>query len=204
MLRTFALIPAAGKSRRMGRSKLSLPLWEGGGTVLEAVIAAVRAAGVDEILVVLGPDSQDLAALAAKVAASVLVLAADTPDMRATVEQGLQCLEQRHRPQPDDGWLLLPADHPCVEPDLIRQLLMARLQQPDRSIIVPTYHGQRGHPVWIGWRHVSAIRGFAPKTGLNTFLRQQADVTLELEVQHPSVLWDLDTPEDYERLRGSG
>ena len=42
MTRTFGLIPAAGKSRRMGRPKLMLPL--GDSTVLEQVFAAVRKA----------------------------------------------------------------------------------------------------------------------------------------------------------------
>ena len=105
MSRTFALIPAAGRSRRMGRPKLALPL--GQNTVLEAVIAAVRAASVHAVLVVLGPDSQDLQVLAEKAGATVLTLPTDTPHMRATIEQGLQWLEERHRPQPDDGHQLL-------------------------------------------------------------------------------------------------
>ncbi len=40
----FALIPAAGKSARMGRPKLTLPL--GGRTVLEHVVTALRRGGV--------------------------------------------------------------------------------------------------------------------------------------------------------------
>jgi molybdenum cofactor cytidylyltransferase len=58
-MRTIGLIPAAGKSRRMGQPKLLLPLR--GTTVLEQVLAAVRSAGVDEILVVVAPEMDDLA-----------------------------------------------------------------------------------------------------------------------------------------------
>ncbi len=49
----FAVVPAAGRSSRMGRPKLSLPL--GGRTVLEHVVIALRQGGVDEVLVVVGP-----------------------------------------------------------------------------------------------------------------------------------------------------
>ena len=47
----IALLPAAGLSRRMGTQKLLLPF--GAGTVLEAVIGNLRAAGLIPILCVL-------------------------------------------------------------------------------------------------------------------------------------------------------
>jgi molybdenum cofactor cytidylyltransferase len=200
MSRTFGLIPAAGKSRRMGRPKLALPL--GGCTVLETVVAAVRAAGVQSVLVVLGPHGEDLGLLAEKAGATVLRLPSDTAEMRATIQCGLDWLQEHCRPLADDGWLLLPADHPCVEPDVIRRLLQTRDQHPKQSILVPTYGGQRGHPVWIGWQHVAAIRALPAGPGVNAFLRGQAASTLEVAVTNESVLWDLDTPEDYARLQG--
>src|SRR4051812_30349558 len=93
--RTFALIPAPGKSARMGRPKLALPL--GGCTILERVIAALRGAGVDTVLVVLAPHSHDLIDLARATGAEVLALPEETPDMRATVERGLDWLAERRR-----------------------------------------------------------------------------------------------------------
>ena len=59
---TFAIIPAAGHSTRMGRPKLSLPLGER--TVLEHVIAALRQGGVDHVLVVVAPHVAELVPLA--------------------------------------------------------------------------------------------------------------------------------------------
>ena len=49
----FAVLPAAGKSTRMGRPKLALPLGER--TILEQVVAALRQAEVEHILVIVGP-----------------------------------------------------------------------------------------------------------------------------------------------------
>jgi molybdenum cofactor cytidylyltransferase len=199
MSRTFGLIPAAGKSRRMGRPKLSLP-W-GQHTVLEHVVAAVIEGGVESVLVVVGPGDKELAALAHKAKVAVLELPEDTAEMRDTIERGLAWLEQQFRPTMDDGWLLLPADHPCVDAQVVRQLLAMREKTPETSIVVPTFDGHRGHPVWIGWSHIAGIQAMPQGVGLNYYLRQMRDDIFEVPVAASSVLMDLDTPADYDRMK---
>ena len=198
-MRTFAVIPAAGKSTRMGRPKLVLPL--GGRTVLECVIAALRAADVEHVVVVVGPHVPELVPLAEAAGAEVLLLSDETPDMRATVTEGIDWLADLYSPEADDTWLLVPADHPTVSADIVRQLLQARAASPGHSIIIPTYQGRRGHPTLIDWKHAIGMGPLPPGQGLNTYLRQHSAETLELAVDSPAVLWDLDTPEDYDRLR---
>jgi molybdenum cofactor cytidylyltransferase len=195
---TFAVIPAAGKSVRMGRPKLALPL--GDRTVVERVVAALREAGVEHVLVVVGPHVPQLAAPAERAGAHVLRLPEETPEMRATVEAGLRWLEEQFHPRPDDGWLLVPADHPTLDPLIVRMLLWERAESPDRSIVVPTYGGRRGHPTLIDWKHAAGVRGLPPGSGLNVYLRRHADQTREVPFDSPDVLCDLDTPEDYEHL----
>jgi len=194
----FAVLPAGGHSTRMGRPKLALPL--GDRTVLEHVIAALRAAKVDNILVVLGPHIAELRPVAESAGVHVHVLAQGTPDMRMTVERGLLWLEDRFHPNQTDSWLLVPADHPTLRPDVIRQLMDAQTRHPQRSIFVPTYQARRGHPTLIAWSHVQGIRALPAGVGVNTYLRQQIDQTLEVASDSAEILLDLDTPEDYERL----
>src|SRR5438552_6045924 len=134
-MRTFAVIPAAGKSVRMGRPKLALPL--GDRTVLERVVAALREAGVEHVLVVVGPHVPQLVPPAERAGAHVLQLPEETPEMRATVEAGLRWLEEQFHPRPEDGWLLVPADHPTLDPLVVRMLLRERAQAPDPSIALP-------------------------------------------------------------------
>jgi molybdenum cofactor cytidylyltransferase len=198
---TFALLPAGGRSTRMGRPKLALPL--GRHTVLEHAIAALRQGGAVHILVVVGPHVPELAPLAAAAGADVLQLVEETADMRATVEQGLLWLQERFRPATEAGWLLCPADHPALEPAVVRQLLEARRGSPGHSIVVPTFAGRRGHPVLIDFGHVAGMRVLPAGVGLNVYLRQQGPATLEVPVASPGVLFDLDTPADYERLRAT-
>ncbi len=194
-----ALIPAGGQSTRMGRPKLALQL--GGRSVLERVVGALREAGVEQILVVVGPHVPELMPLAEAAGAHVLLLPSATPDMRTTVEKGLHWIEEHWRPQADDAWLLVPADHPTLESQVVRQLLQAHVQHPEYSILIPTYQGKRGHPTLVGWRHVEGIRNLAVDQGLNTYLRGHAQETLEVAVDDPEILSDLDTPADFERLR---
>ncbi len=195
----YAVIPAAGKSTRMGGPKLALPI--GDCTVLEHVIATLRQAGVEHILVVVAPHASDLVPRAEAAGAQVLLLAEATPDMRATVEKGLCWLEERFHPHSDDSWLLVPADHPALSGIIVKQLIAARAASPHHSIVIPTFEGKRGHPALIDWKHYSAIKRHPPRLGLNGYLREQEDEAQLLPVESEGVLWDLDTPEDYARLR---
>lgn len=194
---TFAIVPAAGHSTRMGRPKLALPL--AGRTVVEHVIDALRIGGVHHVIVVVGPHVPELVPLAHVAGADVCLLAEPTSDMRATVEHGLRWVEERFHPQADDRWLLVPADHPVINADVVRQLL-SRFGEGSSSILVPVHNGRRGHPTLLAWKHVAGIRALAADQGINAYLRSRAAETLELVVDDEGVLIDLDTPEDYERL----
>lgn len=197
-----AVVPACGRSTRMGRPKLSLPI--GGRTVIEHVVAALRDGGADPVLVVVGPHVPELAPLAEAAGAEVCRLPEPTADMRATIEHGLRWLEDRRRPRSEDFWLLAPADHPALDAGVVRRLCAAATADPGRSIVVPSHAGRRGHPTLIAWRHVEGIRALPAGQGINAYLRRFESETLEVPVADPGVRADLDTPEDYDRLREGG
>src|SRR5437879_2408697 len=104
----FAVIPAAGKSTRMGSPKLALRL--GDKCVLEHVIAALQQAGVERTVVVLGPHVLELVTLASSAGAEVCLLEEHTAEMRETVLRALAWLEAYYHPTDQDGFLLVPAD----------------------------------------------------------------------------------------------
>jgi molybdenum cofactor cytidylyltransferase len=195
---TFAIIPAAGHSTRLGQPKLALPL--GDRSVLEHVIVALRGGGVDQVVVVIGPHVPELAAPATAAGAHVCLLPEPTPDMRTTVERGLHWLEERYRPRPDDYWVLAPGDHPSFGAGVVKELL-AVAGTGGKTIMVPVHGGRRGHPTVIAWSHVAGIRALARDEGINSYLRTRAAETLEVPVADAGVLDDLDTPADLDRLR---
>jgi CTP:molybdopterin cytidylyltransferase MocA len=195
----FAVVPAGGRSTRMGRPKLALPL--GGRSVLEHVVAALRGGGAEHVVVAVGPHVPELLPLAEAAGAEVCRLPDATADMRATVEHGLRWLEDRHHPRPDDAWLLAPGDHPALDAAAVRELCAYYARRPAQSILVPVHGGRRGHPTLIAWRHAAGIFAHPAGQGINTYLRLHESEMLEVPVASAGVLCDLDTPEDYERMR---
>ncbi|MCX7700951.1 MAG: nucleotidyltransferase family protein [Gemmataceae bacterium] len=193
----FAVVPAAGLSRRMGQPKLTLPL--GRQTVIEHVIAALHEGGFQSVVTV-APAQDQLASLAQQAGALVLELPEPTSHMRETVQFTLDYLYRRFNCPSESFWLLVPADHPCIDSELIRSLRNELATQPELSIAVPVYRGRRGHPTLIRWKHYSSLSDFDASLGLNLYLRQFPGETLEITVDNPDVLLDLDTPEDYLRL----
>jgi CTP:molybdopterin cytidylyltransferase MocA len=200
----------------MGRPKLSLPL--AGSTVIQLVVTALRNGGADPVVVVVAPHNSELAELAEAAGAAVCRLTDATADMRETVMRGLDWLEERCAPRPEDDWLLAPADHPTLDAEVVRLLRersqsyepAARTREAEPSlarracrpsIFVPVCDGRRGHPVLLAWRHVEAIRALPAGTGLNVYLRTHAEETEQVTVESKEVLRDLDTAEDYERLQ---
>jgi molybdenum cofactor cytidylyltransferase len=184
----------------MGRPKLTLPL--GDRTVIEHVIAALAHGGADHILVVAGPHDPQLVPVAAAAGAEVLSLPTPTAEMRETVTHGLRHLSVKFRPRPADDWLLAPGDHPAVTADAVRLVCEAARRHPG-SIVVPVHDGRRGHPVLLPWPLAAAVDALPTGEGINTLIRTNPNSVVELPVPTGGILDDLDTPDDYRRLRGS-
>jgi len=197
----FAVVPAAGRSERMGTNKLLLPM--AGRTVIECLVRALAEGGVQHVIVVTPVHATDVALAAEAAGAEVCLLPEPTSEMRETVELGVRWLEDRYRPRFDDAWLLAPADHPAIDAKAVRELCCRYPNDQGRTIIAPVFRGKRGHPVLLAWHHVSGIRAHPPHAGLDTYLRLHADEALEVPIDNDGILRDIDTPEDYARLKNA-
>ena len=196
-----AIIPAAGLSRRMGQPKLLLP-WRGD-TVIGHLVRELQAANVSQIFVVIRSSDDSLAKAVIKTGATPVLPPVDPPDMRSSVEWGLQAayglLDNPIHLDATSGWLLIPADHPIVSHQTI-EALRAAWQPGQRQILVPTYSGRRGHPTLFSANFVSDVNQIPLDCGLNWVLKQHAASIIEIPVADPGILVDLDTPEDYQAL----
>lgn len=196
-IRSFAVLPAAGESRRMGQPKLLLPFR--GRTIIERVIGNWAASQVEKIVVVLGPASAEAAPLAAHPRTQVVMAAETPPDMKASVSLGLSWIEANCGPTADDAWLLAPADMPALAPETIDRVIAEYVRSPG-SIVVPRYNGKRGHPVAFPWSTAAEVAGIAADRGIDVLLGQHP--VIEIEVDDAGAVTDLDTPDDYQRLAG--
>lgn len=193
-----ALVPAAGRSERMGRPKLLLPF--AGRKVIEQVIATLQSIGLQRILVVAPADADELLACVRRSGAAVLPLPQPTQHMRETVGLGLEWIDRCWQPAAEDDWLLVPADHPELDGNVVAALLAARANACEFLCHVPTFQGRRGHPVLFRWPLAAALNEFPRDRGINEFVRSLGEQVHELPVESPSIVADLDTPEDYARL----
>jgi molybdenum cofactor cytidylyltransferase len=189
-----AVVPAAGRSERMGRPKLALPV--DGRPMLERVITTLRDGGASPIVVVTGPHDPALAPLARSVGAEVCELTVATPDMRTTVEHGLCWLEECYHPKPDDAFLLTPADIPFLDGATVRTLCEAWMRKTNASILIPTHEGHRGHPALIAWWHVVRIRAMATELGFDAYLREHVVQSQSVAMLNGLILQDVDKPSE--------
>lgn len=196
--RLFAVVPAAGHSRRMGQPKLLLPL--GASTVIARMLAVIARPEIEATFVVIRPDDESLRAAVAACGATPLQPAVPPPEMRDSVEFALRHIERQFEPSPAAGWILAPADHPLLDPGVIDRLLTA-WRNSSGKILVPVHGGRRGHPVIFPFGLVPDVYALPPDQGLNRLLTRHAAIIEQIEVDSAGVLADLDTPEDYARLQ---
>ncbi len=187
------VVLAAGLSTRMGAFKPLLPL--DGRTVLEGAIATLREGGVADVVVVTGHRGDELTAAIARAGARRVHNPRYEEGMYTSVQAGVAALS-------DDlaAFFLLPCDIPRAGAATVRQLARARHEAGDPAVIYPVHRRRRGHPPLIAARLIPGILRAEPRGGLREVLHGFAGEVIEVKVDQPGILRDLDTWESYERL----
>lgn len=192
-MRLGILFLAAGGSSRMGTQKLLLQ-W-GTSTVVGQALAAARAAGPAQIILVTGCDADRVeeACRAADHDRSVQIIF--NPDwasgMLSSIRAGMGALDPTL-----DGFFVALGDMPLIPPDVYRDLAAAFREGPDRYVL-PTFEGKRGHPVLFPMSVAGQVDGPPADTGLRGLLQRSPERVLAVPVTTPGVCLDLDTPEQY-------
>lgn len=198
--RSFAIVPAAGHSVRMGKPKLLMEF--GGRRLIEWVLSAWIASEVNQVTVVVRQDDREL--IDCCLAYPVDVIEAEPPpaDMRESLEAGLRHVERRYSPAPNDTWLVAPADLVGLTTTAV-DCLLRRYLPASPCVLVPQCKDGRGHPVLLPWSHAKELINLRSGLGLNALIHQSH--FLAVPFADASILKDLDTPEDVaEWMRNNG
>jgi molybdenum cofactor cytidylyltransferase len=174
----------------MGQEKILLPF--GRSTVLETIFETLAAAGIADVVTVLRPDLPEAQVRANRAGARVVYNAHPDEEMLVSIRLGLEAISREAR-----AVFLWPADHPAVSLGTIG--LLARRADSARAL-VPTHRSRRGHPALIGRDLLAAIGQIPPREGLHHLWRMRPDALLEIPVEDPGVLQNIDTPEDYRKI----
>lgn len=181
----------------MGQPKLLLRL--GGESLIRRLIRQLTRPEVTAVLVLVR-DNDELLQWELNGTAVRTVLSSDTEDMKASVTRLLETLDSEFQPRSDDGWLLIPADHPVVEAPVLCRLIQEWTDHPG-GIIIPCHAGERGHPTILPWSLARELTRIPADRGFNWLIRHTAIPTIEVDCPEPSILWDIDTPQEFSRIK---
>ena len=198
---TSAILLAAGVSRRMGSLK-ALMDWHGRPLIVHQIVA-LREAGADEVVVVLGHRSDELQA---RIGANRDVY--DAGNVRCvinshyaegkttSIKTGLRAISvdvSNRGPV-----LMLNVDQPRSA-SIIRQVLSTHLGAPDRLITIPTCNGKGGHPIAISRSlHAEMLEITEGTQGMRAVTERHFQSTQRVELGAAELLWDVNTPEQYQ------
>ncbi len=198
----IAVLPAAGASRRMGRPKLLLPFR--GAPLVASVVGALRGAGVVGIVLVTAAHDEELREWARQAGVATAVNPAPERGMLSSILEGIAALGGADvLARRGDVLLVSPADLPRLDGRSVAELLR-RMAETEAPLAVPVYQGKRGHPLALGPALIPEILHLDPDIGLKQLRDRHEAELLEVPVDDPGVVWDVDTPADYERLEGLG
>jgi molybdenum cofactor cytidylyltransferase len=164
--RIAVIVLASGKGERFGMPKAEARL--GDLNFSEAAEHLLRMAGLDNIHIARGLD---------------------TPDMLSTLRETVKSIDLQQL----SGILVFPVDHPFILPATIVSLCEEFISHPD-SVVRPVFEGKAGHPVIIPvWLDLDADdRG----QGLAGLIREQVCTVIDVPVNDPAVLKNVNHPED--------
>lgn len=198
---TSAILLAAGVSRRMGTLKALLD-WQGRPLIIHQIVA-LREAGADEVIVVLGHRADELQA---RIGANRdvynlgrvrCVINEDYAQGKTTsIKTGLWALGSSA--DSDAAILMLNVDQPRSV-RIIRETLDAHHDADANLITIPTYRGKGGHPIVVSRSLYSELIAIDEKTqGMRAVTKRHCDATQRVELGAAELLWDVNTPEQYQ------
>ena len=94
----------------------------------------------------------------------------------------------------NDGFVIALADMPYIEPATIKTV--AKNLSTGASIVIPTYHGQRGHPVGFSAKFRSELESLHGDEGARSIVKRYPNEVELLQCDDAGVLADIDTQAD--------
>jgi len=187
-----AVVPAAGKSRRMGAENKLLMPWNGM-TLLRHVVEVLAQAGIEEIVVVTGYERGRVEANLADAACLTVFNPDYEGGMGTSISAGVRALHSS-----ESDVLIALADMPFITESLVREVSAA--SRSDR-IVVPKKADRFGQPIAFGSQFRANLLTLEGDKGAKMLLANFGEHVHFIEVQDELFFEDVDTAERYAQLK---
>jgi molybdenum cofactor cytidylyltransferase len=185
----WAIILAAGESKRMDSPKMLLPYKDK--TIIETVIENVISSDVDKTMVVLGSTGDEILKSIKDLPLEHCFNDNYKEGMLSSVKCGFSNL-----PEKFEAVVVLPGDYPGIGADVINMLITS-FRKSKKKIVIPLFRGKRGHPILISHYYRNEVMSLRQEEGLRALSASFQDDVLEVNMDDPAILRDIDTMEDY-------
>jgi molybdenum cofactor cytidylyltransferase len=189
------VILAAGASSRMGRDKALLP-WRDS-TFLSAAIRMLQPA-TELVIVVAGRNAANIAPAVYANAGFLVINPEPDQGQFSSLRIGLDEVLNRGR----DAAIVTLVDRPAPSANVVDRLKQVFLASGEQTwAVIPEYGGRHGHPIVIGREMIEAfLRAPAESTARDVEHANQDHITY-VPVDDPLVTVNVNTAEDFEKLR---
>jgi len=181
---TQGLILAGGYSSRMEQNKMTLKINE-----IPVICHTIEAMKdfVSEIILISGHFHEDLiAAVAPYQKVRVIRNTHYELGMFSSIQIGIQYL--------NDDFFLIPGDMPFVRKKTYQLLLSAH-----GDARIPTFQAQKGHPLFLSKKMLSALCCESKNANMQQFLAKHECKLIETDDE--GILLDMDSPDEYQHLK---
>jgi len=192
-----AVVLAAGESSRMGRPKALLPI--DSVRFIEKIVSSFQSTKVGKILVVLGHNAEEMRQKIADLPVLIVVNNEYKKGQMSSLVAAIRDIQSRQSSAELDGILVHLVDHPYVNPILV-DVMIDRFYESKKLIVVPRYHGRRGHPVIFSRSLFSELQDTPLDQGAKAVVHAHQKDTLEIDTEDEGVTIDIDTPEEYRQF----
>jgi molybdenum cofactor cytidylyltransferase len=191
-----AIVLAAGRSSRMGRAKATLPAGDGH-TFLSRIVQTFLAAGVDDVVVVVGHDADAIASTFARSGLPARFVVNQEYD-RGQLSSLLAGLRIVDRPGVS-GVLVTLVDVPLVSDATVRAVVDS-FRRTHAPVVRPTSGDRHGHPMLIDRSLFPLLRAADPAAGAKPIVRAHATPAGDIPIEDEGAFTDVDTEEDYRNV----
>ena len=195
--RVPAIILAAGESKRMGQSKLLMPL--GNKSIIEMTVDNYLTSDVIDVIIIVGNETDEIVSRIDSKGVKIRTNRDYYGGMGTSISAGMHSLDKDY-----DGVMIALGDQPFVD-HLTINLLVEAFSVCTEGVVVPLFRGRRGHPIVFSKKYEDDLKALKGDVGGRQILESYPEDILEVTVDCEGTVIDIDTLDGYQsavRLAG--